>query len=250
MRLSVSTATNSDPRIATPVTHRAGIGRWVKGLAVVALAMAASPALAQQAQRAPDAEHPAALVGEYVHSQMELAAGILLNADGTFLYGLTVGSLDERAQGRWAASGDRIAFTSDPRPVAPTITAGTIDGDTGQPFAIRVLTPRGDDMPGVDFTIAFDNGEPLEGHMLGEPWSFPEDESRTPRSVTFEMPGYRLRSEPMPLDRKDGTTANFILTPNDFGVADLTGAHADIEGETLTLHHPSGGRLSFRRIER
>lgn len=47
-------------------------------------------------------------VGRYVHSEMELVAGLWLKVDGTFEYGLIVGSLDENARGRWVANGDRI----------------------------------------------------------------------------------------------------------------------------------------------
>lgn len=48
--------------------------------------------------------------GEYVLSRMELVAGIWLKLDGTFQYGLTVGSLDETAQGTWTADGDQICL--------------------------------------------------------------------------------------------------------------------------------------------
>lgn len=216
-----------------------------------ALGAAAMLVVAQpgHAQEVPPAMPPAAsLAGDYVHSQMELVAGIRLSADGSFEYGLTVGSLDERAKGRWEAVGTRIKLTSDPRPVAPTITAGRSEWAPGKPFAIRVLAPNGRDVPGVDFRIEFDSGEPLDSYLPGGPWSLPDDERRVPRFVTFRMPSYRVLSERMPLDAKPGKVASFTLTPNDFGVVDLSDARAEIDGKTLTLHRAEGV-MTFKRAQ-
>ena len=175
-----------------------------------------------------------------MHSEMELVAGIRLNKDGTFEYGLTVGSLDERAKGRWTQSGGHIELTSDPRPIAPTIIAGRVDAAPGEPFAFRLLAPNGTDVPGVDFSIDFDSGDPLQGYTNGSAWRLPAEETRPPRFVTFAMPSYRLLATRLPLDARAGIIANFTLIPNDFGVADLTGAVAEISGDTLTLHRPEG----------
>lgn len=185
--------------------------------------------------------------GEYVHSEMELVAGIRLNEDGTFEYGLTAGSLDERAKGRWAQVDGHIELNSDPRPVAPTIIAGRVDAAPGEPFAFRLLAPNGTDVPGVDFSVDFDTGDPLQDYTNGSAWRLPETETRTPRFVTFAMPSYRLHSSRLPLDARAGTIANFALIPNDFGVADLTGVVAEISGDTLTLHR-SEGTMRFRRL--
>jgi hypothetical protein len=214
--------------------------------AAVALFCVAGPAYAQTAVPPAEQKKAASLAGDYVHSQMELVAGIRLNPDGTFLYGLTVGSLDESAKGRWEAIGNRIRLTSDPRPVAPTITAARVERAPGKPFALRVLAPNGRDVPGVDLRIEFDTGEPLDSYLAGGPWSLPDEEKRVPRFVTFSMASYRLHSERLPLDARAGSIATFALTPNDFGVVDLSDAQAEIDGETLTLHRPEGV-MQFRR---
>ncbi len=211
---------------------------------VAALLLAPVAAVAQ-----PAAEASASLAGDYVHREMELVAGIRLNADGTFQYGLTVGSLDERAQGRWKRVGNAIELTSDPRPVAPTVTAGPVEQTPGKPFALRLVAPNGSDIPGIDLTVAFDTGDPLTDYTRGDAWHVPPDEHRTPRFITFAKPAYRLRSEPLPLDARPGRTATFLLTPNDFGVADLTGTRLEMDGTTLTLHR-EGGTLRFERAER
>jgi hypothetical protein len=212
------------------------------------LAATTHPARAQDGPASPDPASRASVAGAYVLSQMEMIAGIRLRADGTFEYGLTVGSLDEQARGRWTIAGKRIDLTSDPRPIAPTITPGAIDSAPGEPFAIRVLTPKGRDLPGIDLRIDFDTGEPLISYLAGGPWSLPPAERRTPRFVTFSQTSYRLQSERLPLSAKAGTIATFKLIPNDFGVADLTGSYAEIDGVNLTLYRPEGV-MRFKRAQ-
>ena len=227
-----------------------GLTRGLRDCAVgIAAVSSFQPAHAQEAGGAAGAPAAASPAGEYVLSQMELAAGIRLNEDGTFLYGLTVGSLDERAQGRWEAAGNRIKLTSEPRPVVPTIAPAKIEAAPGEPFAIRVLWPNGHDVPGVDLRIEFDSGEPLESYLAGGPWSLPAEERRVPRFVTFSMESYRLQSGRLPLDAKAGTVATFTLTPNDFGVIDLSDARAELVGDTLVLHRVEGV-MRFKRIKR
>lgn len=218
-------------------------GSWGR-IAIASICAVVPPVSAQDATPA-----PASIAGDYAHSQMELVAGIRLSPDGTFLYGLTVGSLDETAKGRWEAVGNRVKLTSEPRPVAPTITAGRTDAAPGKPFALRVVAPNGRDVPGVDLRMEFDTGEPLDSYMAGGPWSLPDDERRMPRFVTFSMPSYRLRSQRLPLDGKAGLVAIFALTPNDFGVIDLSEAPAEVDGDTLTLYRPEGV-MQFKRTKR
>jgi hypothetical protein len=112
-----------------------------------------------------------------------------------------------------------------------------------------VLTPSGQDVPGVDLEIEFDAGEPLHSYVAGGPWSLPADERRIPRFVTFTMAAYRLRSERLSLDARGGTIANFVLIPNDFGMVDLTGIYAELRGDKLTLHRPEG-LMQFSRVTR
>ena len=188
-------------------------------------------------------------VGDYVHSERELVAGIRLSDDGTFLYGLTVGSLDEQAKGRWKVADGRVELNSDPRPVAPTVESGKVELAPGQPFALRLLAPDGRDVPGIDFVLEFGAGEPIESYMAGSPWQLPANEPRVPRFVTFNEPSYRLHSPRLALEGKTGTVATFLLQPNDFGVADLTGTTAELAGDTLTLHRPEG-RMTFKREKR
>jgi hypothetical protein len=202
-----------------------------------------------RAQDSAEAAPPVAVdpvVGDYSSMQMELAAGLRLQRDGTFEYALSVGSLDERARGRWKRVGGRIELVSDPRPVAPTIAANRIEKSPGGVFAIRLVAPNGLDIPGVDLRIDFDTGEPLESYVAGGPWMLPTGETRRPRFVTFSKKSYRIDSGPLPLRADAGTIAIFLLTPNDFGVVDLTGAYLEPDGDKLVLTRPEGAILFAR----
>ena len=186
------------------------------------------------------------LVGAYRHSEHEMGAEIVLRADGTFRYGLTVGSLDETATGRWSANGKRVKLTSEPRPVAPTITPGPVERKAGIPFSIQVVSPNGNDVPGVDFAIEFDAGDQIESYTPGDVWTLPASETRTPRFVTFSMPSYNLRSARLPIDGRPGQIATFALTPNDFGVVDMTDVAVEADKDGLTMHRAEGS-LRFER---
>ncbi|WP_072893082.1 hypothetical protein [Sphingobium sp. YR657] len=205
------------------------------------------PAYAQQTSDAPRAIAADPVVGEYSHAEMELAAGLRIKPDGTFEYGLSVGSLDERAQGRWRRVGERIELTSEPRPVPPTITASRVENGQGREFAIRLVAPNGSDIPGIDLRIDFASGPPLESYLAGGPWTLPKSERRQPRFVTFSKKAYRIDSGQLQLSADSGTIAVFLLTPNDFGVVDMTGAYLEQDGDSLELTRPEGA-IIFERV--
>jgi hypothetical protein len=196
----------------------------------------ASPGHAQEAAEPASTS----LAGNYVASEREMVAGLRLGKDGRFQFGLTVGSLDQLAEGRWKADGNRIHLTSEPRPVPPTVKAGRVDVTPGQPFAIRLVGPSGNDVPGIDLRIEFDSGAPLDSYLPGSPWSLPEDEKRIPRFVAFSIPSHRIDFPRLALDARPGTTAIFDLTPNDFGMADMTDAIVTLDDGTLTLTYALG----------
>lgn len=216
------------------------ISRCIAGICKAASLCLIQPACAQSGAEPAPAVTVDPVVGEYSSVQMELVAGIRLNPDGTFEYGLSVGSLDERARGRWRRTGDRIELVSAPRPVAPSISASRVEADPGQPFALRLVAPNGGDIPGIDLRIDFDTGEPLESYLAGGPWTLPANEKRRPRFITFSKKSYRIASGPLPLRADAGTVAIFLLTPNDFGVIDLTGAYLEPDGDSLVLRRPDG----------
>ena len=185
-------------------------------------------------------------VGKYTYSAQEIGAGLWLRADGTFRYGLTVGSLDETAAGRWTAKGNRVQLVNAPRPVPPTVTAGPGRLEPGARLSFTLLTPRGGAVPEVEFSLEFDTGEPLASYTEGTSWVLPASEQRKPRFITFSWPSYGLRPARFKVDTDSANALTFVFTPNDFGVIDLTGLVVDADKDSLTLHR-DGGTMRFDR---
>ena len=179
-------------------------------------------------------------IGRYTHAEHELVAELWLRADGRFRYGLTVGSLDEVAEGRWTVDGSRIRLVSEPKPVPPAITAGPGRQDASVPLSLLVTTPNGNGLPGVDLVVGFDTGETTDGYTQADGWTLPTEEKRVPRWVEFSMESYGLKSQHFPVDRDQANALTFVLTPNDIGVIDLSGSMVEVNGRDLVVHRDGG----------
>ena len=55
---------------------------------------------------------------------------------------------------------------------------------------LLVTWPNGEGIPGVDFRIGFDSGDPAEGYTQYYGWTMPEDDHRVPRWVEVSEPIY------------------------------------------------------------
>lgn len=93
---------------------------------------------------------PQAQVGYYESRQIEVAAGLELNADGRFRYGLDYGAVSEFAQGKWKSDGRMVWLTSDPMPRPPTFTIVRDDPAPPGDYVVTLEHP------------GFDWGGPLE----------------------------------------------------------------------------------------
>ncbi len=185
-------------------------------------------------------------VGKYLHSEMELAAGLWLKPDGTFEYFLTVGSLDEAAAGRWTATGDRIVLINDPVPVPPTITRGSAKLDPATTLRLQVVLPSGRGVQAVDVVVGFDSGDPEQGYTQTEGWQLPEDEKRKPQWVQLSMSSYGLVSPRFSIDVSRANALTFTLTPNDIGTVDLRNANVMVKGNVISLVR-DGRTMTFER---
>lgn len=185
-------------------------------------------------------------VGRYMHSEMELASGLWLKADGTFQYFLTVGSLDEAAKGRWTTVGNRITLINDPVPVPPMITQGPATVEAAGGFRLKVALPSGRGVQGVDVLVGFDRGEPASGYTQTDGWALARDEKREPRWVQLSMSSYGLTSPRFPVDAKKANSITYTLTPNDIGVVDLRTAPVTVKGDVLSLAR-QGQMMLFER---
>lgn len=191
----------------------------------------ASAALAE----APD------LVGHYRLAEDHDAAGALeISADGHFDYVLAYGALDEQAHGRWERQGDAICLRSEPKPVPPAFSRAAADKAAGQEATIMVVTPDGHGIPGVDFRIGFDSGEPVEGYTQEDGFTLDPGEHRVPRWIELYEPIYRIEAPRFMLAPEDNGRLLAILTPNDLGTVDFDGACLEPSEQGVVLHRKEG----------
>ncbi len=197
---------------------------------------------------APAAAQDSPFVGEYSLAEgPDVGGGLLIRNDGRFQYILAAGALDERAEGRWEARGDTVCLTTDPKPVPPVMEKGPLIEVEGAVPTLLVTWPNGKGVPGVDFTIGFDSGDPAEDYTQVYGWTLPDDDKRIPRRVEVREPIYGITAPPFELAEADGGKLRVIIRPNDIGVVDFDGACAEKTERGLTLHRAEG-RMRFVRL--
>ncbi|HEX8308690.1 MAG TPA: hypothetical protein VF645_09775 [Allosphingosinicella sp.] len=204
------------------------------GLAALLL-LASAPAAAE---RGPAGAYR--LVGE-----PDVASGLRLLRDGRFQYFLSAGALDEQAEGRWTVAGRVVTLATEPKPVPPLFRAdppGRVEGEW-----LRVNSPSGDGIAGVDLRIGFDEGPPVEDHTQEDGWSLPPDEKRTPRWIELRVPMHAVASPRFTIDPAAGNALQFTLVPNDLGVVDLTGVRVEVAKKALVVHR-GGARLRYEAV--
>lgn len=201
----------------------------MKALLPLAALLLGTPAAAQS------------LAGRYHLAEgPDVGAWLDLRADGRFGYELAAGALDERAQGRWEMQGAAACLTTEPRPTPPELRSAD---PAGQEATVRVTLPGGRGLPGVDFTIGFDSGEPISDYTQADGWTLPEGETRIPRWIELTEPIYHVR-----LGRTAFAGRHFRaeLVPNDIGVVDFRGACLTRQGDRYVLRR-EGGEMRFVR---
>jgi hypothetical protein len=187
-----------------------------------------------------------AVVGRYrLADGPDTAAELLLRADGTFEFALEEGALDEHAKGRWTRQGDALALETVPKPIPPVFRTAPRSAPAPDAPTLRVTSPDGHGIAGVDFRIGFDIGGPIEDYTQESGWTMPAEEHRTPRWIELAEPIYHVVSPRYPIDSGTGTL-NFVIVPNDIGVADFSGATIAVEPGTLVFRH-DGQEMRFVR---
>jgi hypothetical protein len=205
---------------------------------LLAAALIAAPAVAQDSP----------WVGEYSLAEgPDVGGGLLIRNDGRFQYMLAAGALDERAEGRWETRGDMVCLTTDPKPVPPAIEKGAPIEVEGTVPTILVTWPNGKGVPGVDFTIGFDSGDPAEDYTQVYGWTMPENDKRIPRWVEVREPIHGITAPRFILAEADGGKLHVIIKPNDIGVVNFEGACAEKTDRGLTLHRAEGD-MRFVRL--
>jgi hypothetical protein len=184
------------------------------------------------------------LVGE-----QDVASGLQLGRDGRFQYFLSAGSLDEQARGRWRSDGDVLALSTEPKPVPPLFQPAPSARTASAKLAVKVSSPGGAGIAGVDLRIGFDEGAPVEDYTQEDGWVLHADEERTPRWIELAVPMHGIASPRFPIDLATGNGLTFTLVPNDLGVVDFTGVKVEVDGKALIVHRGSA-RLRYERVRK
>ena len=203
-------------------------------LAAGAFATASGPAVARQGW-----------AGSYRVSQGPDTAGeLVLGSDGRFTYVLAEGALDEVAQGSWREEGGIVRLTTEPKPRPPVFSPAMRNAPVNGPLRVSVTWPDGRGIAGIDFRIGFAVGEPVTGYTQEDGWTESGETIPDPRWIELAEPIHGIASPRFAIAPGQRLLA-FVLTPNDLGVVDFTGAAFRPDGDRFILAHPRGGELRF-----
>lgn len=189
-------------------------------------------------------------VGRYNGSSFETAMGMEIFADGTFAWGLSVGSLDMTAKGVWAQKGDLIDFTSKPPPVPPEMVWSGVEKRPDAPLVKVILADSGKPFEYADVRVECSSGNTVYGQIPAEGWSPDPGECANPVSIMVEQSNYEVTSQLYPLNKADwepGDTIVFAFRRNDLGVMDMTGMTGRLLDGILTTDGPLGS-ADFRKV--
>lgn len=187
------------------------------------------------------------LAGRYeIAEGPDAAGGLELKADGHFAYALSIGALDERAQGRWAMRNGQACLTTQPTPRSPEFKR--VPPREDQTATVRVEDGQGEGVAGIDVVVGFDAGEPDTGYTQYYGWSLPEDETRVPRWIELSEPINRFASPRLPLAPADKGRLRAVIVPNDLGIPDFRNVCLEAIGGQYLLHRKEGD-MTFKRVD-
>jgi len=179
--------------------------------------------------------------------EQDVASGLRLQPDGHFKYFLIAGALDEQAQGRWTADGGVVTLVTEPTPVPPLFRRSASERTDAAALRVKVSSPEGRGIAGVDVRVGFDQGPPVEDYTQEEGWSLPAGEKRTPRWIELKVPMHDLASPRFPIDLAGGNGLGFTLVPNDLGVVDFRGVKVEVAEGALIVHR-GPARLRYEPV--
>ena len=173
----------------------------------------------------------------------DTASALEIRSDGHFRYMLSVGAVDESAEGRWTCDAGTLLLTTMPTPKAPAFRLANIVEGTGEPFSILVSWPNGRGIAGVDFVLEMDSGAPIEDYTQESGWSG-DLGGRKPRSISVSEPFYGTASPAFTISSGNPHRIEIILEPNDMGKAAFLNTRVTRSESALILHW-RGGELPY-----
>jgi len=215
--------------------------------ALLALALASVPgaALANNAAVGPVfAAWPQCLAGSYNGGAMELAADLVLNEGGRFVYQLSYGARDEVAEGEWTVRDGNVLLTSDP--VTPPRFSLVAGEDIAEPeLRLTLDLPRGISPQYFDALIVLADGARTLRSFGHDGLVFAYEPGRRPVSVAILLPVYELQGEAIPVDGAGGRAMRIAFAPNDLGKVAFADTPLRRDGADLLLDRV-GREVRFR----
>jgi len=210
----------------------------------------APPSAAEEEEAEETAQSDSPFLGRYNGNQMEMAMGMIVRADGTFGWGLSVGALDMRAAGTWFEEDDTIVFISDPKPVAPEFGWSGMEVVPDGKLLRIVWASNGEPFQYGSVRATCANGDIVLDQIMAEGWS-PPDSCDTVTSVQLSQNTYDVTSEVYDFTTtfkpSEGETIRFEFRRNDMGVANFDGVMGQLEDGVLTLLGPDGA-MTLRKL--
>lgn len=192
------------------------------------------------------AAHPAALAGRYDGGQSEVAAGLVLRADGHFLYRLSYGALDEEARGTWEARDGRVLLTTRPAVRPPRFEVLRDEPVLDGGLYVKLDEPRLLRASPLRLRLFYGPGDPPLEADTDADGRVRLPDSRRPAAFQPLLPAYPADFAPIPFIGKAGHRLTLRFEANDIGKADFRDEPLAIEGDRLLL--PRHGRiLRFQR---
>jgi len=215
------------------------------GKLAVLLALWASPALANNAAVGPVfTAWPQCLVGSYSGNASELAADLVLEEGGRFVYQLSYGARDEVAQGRWAVRDGAVLLTSDPV-TAPTFALVAEQDIAAPELRLTLDLPRGVSPQYFDALIVLADGARTLRSFGHDGLVFAYEPGRRPVSVAILLPVFELQGEAIPVDGQGGREMRIAFETNDLGKVAFADTPLRRDGADLLLDRV-GREIRFR----
>jgi hypothetical protein len=216
---------------------------WLRRGAIAALVglLLSSIAVAQVASPS-----PSGLVGTYDGHQMEMAAGLKLQADGRFDYGLSYGALDESATGTWSVDGGSVLLTSDPVTQPKFIFIDQRPSTDGKTHLTLDL-PKGWSRQVFHAEIGLADERFVGGQLSDDDDTIALGPGDRPVSLRLGVDVYQLRSDAFHLDGTMASRIHVRFEQNDLGKVAFAKTPLRVDNGNL-LFERYGRSIVFRRV--
>jgi len=186
--------------------------------------------------------------GTYSASQAEIAAQLVLNADGTFRYGFSYGALDEEAEGKWHLADERVVLET-PNLVAPQFVATDDEPLAENRLRVDLDVPRGISRQYFTAALTLRDGTVVGRQFAEDGLEVEEDPANRAVSLRVHLSVFDIWSADMPLSGATGHLVRLRFVANDLGKVAFSGTVlTEREGALVLEQHDR--TLAFRRVGR